>query len=679
MKRILTSLVIFFLLGSAILGRNVLFAYKAQKSVKSVCVIGTFNNWSPVAGKMKNVFSNVWMTTINIPDGVYFYNFLVDGKVVIDPTNPRKKSNGNGGYYSILIVGSFTPPKGKIGDGVIHKNYVIFNEDSRIYVNPASTKTVYFSIDTLKDDIAHVYFKSSKAYEMKKYDLNPYTDRYEITYHPKTMKFNYYFILKDGTTTFYYGSKGISSTPSAFVFDFVKPSVPILNAPTWAKGAVVYEIFPDRFFNGNPSNDPSYTLEWGGTPTYDSFFGGDLEGIRDKIGYLRDLGVDVLYTTPIFESPSNHKYNTTDYLKIDPHFGTLQTFENLLNTLHSKDMKWILDGVFNHTGTSFFAFQDILKNQKKSKYVDWYFIKRFPVRIESGDYLTFQNFPSLPKLNTENPSVQRYLKEVVDYWTKKGVDGWRIDSANVISNDFLIKLYAWIHEDNPSSLDVAEIWNNASNWFYEGAFNSTMNYLFKDAAYSYIVYGTGAKTFLQETNSYLNSYPPQLWNALWNLIDSHDTIRALTMLNGNVKKMKLLVGLQMTFIGAPMIYYGDEIGLRGGKDPLNRRCMIWDRRKWNMQLYEWYEKLIKLRHDSRAIRYGQYKPIFAKGDVLAFERFYKKEDVYVLLNASAKSQKVKLNLKGTFVDLLTSNVFKNDSSTLTVSLEPYTMVVLEKL
>ncbi len=671
--------ILLFVITVSMTARNVLFAYKAPKGVKSVCVVGTFNDWSPTLGKMKNVFKNVWMTQINVPDGVYFYDFLVDGKLVPDPANPKRRLNGHGGYYSILTVGTFSPPKGVRGDGIIHKNYVIFNDRSRVYVNPASTKTIYFSIDTLKNDVEAVYFKDKNdEFKMERRSLDEYTDRYEITFHPKSSKFEYIFVMKDGNKVFYYGANGFSNNPVSFTFNFSNPSVEILNAPYWAKGAVVYEIFVDRFFNGDRSNDPPFTSSWGDKPTYDNFFGGDLNGIIDKVGYLKDLGVNVLYTTPIFQSPSNHKYNTTNYLKVDPHFGTLQTFEKLTEKLHSEGIKWILDGVFNHTGTNFFAFQDILKNQKKSKYVKWYFVKHFPVKVESGDYLTFQNYPSLPKLNTENPDVQSYLKRVVDFWMKKGVNGWRIDSANVISNDFLVKLYHWIHEKNASSLDVGEIWSNASNWFYEGAFNSTMNYLFKDAAYAYVVYGASAQSFLKETSDYLNTYPPQLWNSLWNLIDSHDTPRALTILNGNVEKMKLLVGLQMTFIGAPMIYYGDEVGLTGGKDPMNRKCMIWNKRQWNMEIYHWYKKLISIRQHSNAIKYGKYKPLLAKGGLFSFERYTDREQVYVFLNASEQTQTLKMKMVGTFLDLISRILVKSDNGALTLSVKPYQIVILEK-
>ncbi len=653
---------LFFLifLSLFLFSKNVFFAYKAPIGTKEVAVIGTFNGWSVSAGKMRRAFGNIWTVTLNIPNGTYFYDFWVDGKIIPDPTNPKKKVNASGGYYSILTVGVFEPPKGIIGDGKIHPDYVFFKENSRTYVNPASTSLIYFSIDTLKNDVQEVFLRTShEKIPMKRVRLDGYTDRFETVFHPKSSEFSYDFELKDASTVLYDGNKGISASPTWFTFDFSHPCVKILNAPKWSKGAVVYEIFCDRFFNGNPFNDPADVCKWGGTPTYYNFFGGDLQGIIDKVEYLRTLGVNVLYTTPIFQAPSNHKYDTMNYMKIDPHFGTLKTFEKLVRKLHKSGIKWVLDGVFNHTGTTFFAFQDLLKNQDKSKYKNWYFVKRFPVKIKSGDYATFQNYPSLPKLNVDCPAVQRYLRSVIDYWTLKGIDGWRIDSANVISNDFLVKLYRWIHDVNPSTLDVAEIWSNASNWFIQGAFNSVMNYLFKDAAYAYVVYGAGAKSFENSTNSYLKLYPPQLWDSLWNLIDSHDTPRALSEA-GSLEKMKLLVGLQMTFIGAPMIYYGDEVGLTGGADPMNRRCMPWNEKKWNWPLHNWYVKMIKIHENSKALKYGNYEPILAKGDVFAFKRQYADNEVYVFTNAAAKSATVEVPLNGAFEDLVSEKVWKID-------------------
>ncbi len=677
-KIIIAFLFALTFISSLSVARKVFFAYQANENVKSVAVIGTFNNWSSVAGRMKRTFGTIWTTQLEIPDGVYLYNFLVNGKVVTDPHNPKRKPNGKGGFYSVLVVGTFTPPKGVVGDGIVHKSYVVFDEHSRTYMNPASTNTIYFAIDTLKDDVQSVSFdENNELYPMTRVKLNQYTDRYRVVFHPSKKEFSYKFVLKDGNTKFCMGKDGIATSSRNFTFDFSNPTVSILSAPEWSDGAVVYEIFPDRFFNGDTSNDPTNTLSWGGTPTNNNFFGGDLQGIIDKVNYLKDLGVDVLYTTPIFKSPSNHKYNTTDYMKVDQHFGTLETFKKLVRSLHSNDIKWVIDGVFNHTGTSFFAFQDLLKNQEKSSYVDWYFVKHFPIRIETGDYATFQNYPALPKLNTNDPDVRKYLKNVVDYWTLKGVDGWRIDSANTISNAFLVKLYGWIHKVKPNSLDVAEIWTNVSNWFNESAFNSTMNYLFKDAAYSYIVYGAGARAFLEDTNAYLNTYPPQLWNALWNLIDSHDTPRALSVLDGNVNKMKALVGLQMTFTGAPMVYYGDEIGMTGGGDPLNRRCMIWNERKWNLDIYNWYKTLVKIRNETPAIKFGSYVPFLAQGQVFGFKRSYKKQTVYVFINGGKNVESVRTRLTGKFLNLVDGSIWSSKSGPILVDLQPYEVLILK--
>ncbi len=672
------TVLILFISFTSLFSRKIFFAYQSTQNVKSVAVIGTFNNWSATATVMKRAFDNIWTVQVEIPDGTYLYNFLVDGHVVADPHNPKKKPNGKGGYYSVLTVGTFTPPTGIKGDGIIHKNYIQFDEYSRVYVNPASTNTIYFAIDTLKNDVQSINIKvGRKLYPMVPIEINKYTNRYKMILHPSTEKFHYKFIIEDGKTKLELGKSGLATTSKAFIFNFASPTVSILDAPRWAKGAIIYEIFPDRFFDGDVSNDPIYTTPWGEKPAYNNFFGGDLQGIIDKLRYLKDLGVDILYTTPIFEAQSNHKYDTQDYMRIDPHFGTMQTFRTLANLLHSNNMYWVIDGVFNHTGTDFFAFRDVIKNQQNSKYVHWYFIKHFPVRVESGDYATFQNYPSLPKLNVRNLSVQEYLKKVVNKWTSNGADGWRIDSANVIANAFLVKLYKWIHEIKPDSLDVSEIWTNASDWFNEGAFNSTMNYLFKDAAYSYIVYGAGARAFLNDTNSYLNTYPPQLWNALWNLIDSHDTPRAFTAVDGSIQKMKVLVGLQMTFIGAPMIYYGDEIGMSGGNDPLNRGCMNWKRYQWNSEIYEWYKKLIRIRRDTLAIRYGNYTPIVAKKQVFGFKRNYENQEVYVFINGGENVQDVKTPLVGSFRNLIDGSIWSYQKP-ITLELQPYEVLILER-
>lgn len=680
MKKISLFIFIFLIIASFAFSKDVLFAYQGDSNTKSVAVIGTFNDWSATADIMTNTFGNIWMKTINLPDGVYYYDFLVDGQIITDPANPKTVPNDKGGYYSLIVVGNYTLPTGKLGSGIIHKNYIHFDQNSFEYLDPASTKTIYFSFETLHDDVDGATLDvNGSMYSMKKIVMNQYTDIFRSEFHPTSTSFYYKFLLQNGTTKIEIGSSGIATSSDFFFFDFASPTVRILSVPKWSQGAVVYEIFPERFWDGNPSNNPPGTLPWGGTPTNTDFFGGDLRGIIDHLDYLKSLDINELYTTPIFEAPSNHKYDTQNYMEIDPHFGTLKTFEELSGDLSKDDIHWILDGVFNHTGTQFFAFQNLLKYQQNSPYKDWYFVLKYPVIEMPGYYRTFQDYASLPKLNVMNPDVQKYLKGVIDYWTSKGISGWRIDSANVIANQFLVDLYGWIHEVKPDSLDVAEIWTNTSQWFDEGAFNSVMNYLFQSAAYNFIIYGSGAKAFVNNTNSYLNTYPPQLWNSLWNLIDSQDTPRALTVANGDLNKMMALVGLQMTFPGAPMIYYGDEIGMTGGNDPLNRSCMIWDKSKWNMKLFDWYKLLINIHETNPALRYGNYLPIVMDKDILGFERTYEGQTLYVFINGGSTVQKVSTPLYGKFENLVDEKMIDGSESALNLTMQPYQVMILEMI
>jgi glycosidase len=225
--------------------------------------------------------------------------------------------------------------------------------------------------------------------------------------------------------------------------DFQALKVPSLP-PDWASKSVFYQIFPDRFYNGNPDNDPAGTVSWDKQPKNDNFFGGDLEGIIAKIPYLKQLGVTALYLNPIFDSPSNHKYNATDYLKIAPEFGDLWTFKKLISELHNAGMKVIIDGVFNHTGDTFWAFQDVLRRGEESRFKEWYYFRGYPVcQGQSPNYECWWNFGSLPKLNHQNPEVIKYLLKVVAFWTSVGIDGWRLDVPMKYPWNFGISLESW--------------------------------------------------------------------------------------------------------------------------------------------------------------------------------------------------------------------------------------------
>ena len=283
---------------------------------------------------------------------------------------------------------------------------------------------------------------------------------------------------------------------------------------------------------------------------------------------MRELGINTIYFNPIFEAPSVHKYDTSDYRKIDPHFGTMETFIKMAESFHENSIRFILDGVFNHTGRGFFAFCDIEKNGNKSLYKDWYNIKKFPL-IENGkpNYDCWWNFPELPKLNTENPEVKTYLIETAKDWLIKGADGWRLDVPNEIAHSFWKDFRREIQSVKPDAFIIGEIWRDGRVWLEGDEFDSVMNYRFRDACVEFFAKRTSrAEEFIQQIGSQVYIYPMKANFCMMNLLSSHDTARFYTVAEGNIIKIRLALAFQFTFIGSPSIYYGDEIGMEGGKD-----------------------------------------------------------------------------------------------------------------
>jgi cyclomaltodextrinase len=406
--------------------------------------------------------------------------------------------------------------------------------------------------------------------------------------------------------------------------------------PEWAKDVVWYQIFPERFANGDRQNDPPVTEPWGGKPEPKNYFGGDLQGIIDHQSHFSKLGVDAIYLNPVFESPTNHKYQTSDYMKIDHNFGDEQTFRRLLDDLHMSKIKLIIDGVFNHTSTGFFAFEDVKKNGELSKYRSWYNIKSFPVGPpDKPNYEGWWGLGELPKLMADTPAVRDYLFNATSYWTTMGLDGWRLDVPNEMSHDFWIQWRKLVKGINPDALIVGEIWTDASDWLKGDQFDAVMNYRFRGACVGFIALGNQTASQCDSIlHAQLASYPPEVNYVLQNLIGSHDTERFLTLCDGDVTKMKLAVLLQMTYVGAPMIYYGDEIGMTGGKDPDCRKTMIWDTTRWNMDLFRWYQKLLAIRHSSEPLRRGSFATAVTddKRQVYGFYRTQGNDTMLVVLN-----------------------------------------------
>lgn len=451
-----------------------------------------------------------------------------------------------------------------------------------------------------------------------------------------------------------------------------------VRVPDWVQDAIFYQIFPERFANGDPSNDPPNVEKWGGTPKIDNYFGGDLKGVIDHLDYLQNLGINAIYFNPLFESNSNHKYHTSDYMKIDDNFGDETVFKQLLHESHKRGIKIVIDGVFNHSGTQFWAFQDIVKNEKKSKYLHWYNVHSFPVSLPPNkpNYEAWWGLGELPKLMTDNPDVRKYLFDATKYWTEMGIDGWRLDVPNEMSHDFWIQWRKLVKGINPDCYIVGEIWDDASPWLKGDQFDAVMNYRFRGACVGYIALeNLNAFQFDSILTVQRSQYPANVNYALQNLIGSHDTERFLTLCGGDASKVKLALLVQMTYLGAPMVYYGDEIGMEGGKDPDCRRTMEWDSTKWNMDLHSWFKKLIKIRNDHPVLRRGDFTTLLIDtvNNLYAFRRQYNKQTTVVVLNNSKKETSVSVETKTgiqSWSDLITNTRYSSSDGRVTVSLQP---------
>lgn len=380
-----------------------------------------------------------------------------------------------------------------------------------------------------------------------------------------------------------------------------------IKTPEWVKKTIWYQIFPERFANGNSENDPQGTLPWGSTlPTRENFFGGDIQGITQKLDYLKDLGINGIYLCPIFTASSNHKYDTIDYFNIDPCFGTKEDFKRLVDEAHARGMRVMLDAVFNHMGDFSMQWQDVVKYGKESRFADWFHIKEFPVsykETENNEFATdityevFANTPHMPKLNTANPEVVDYLLNIATYWIKQfDIDAWRLDVANEIDHHFWQKFYQATHELKSDFYVVGEVWHSAQEWVGHKEFDAAMNYPYTESLIQGVIsQDISLSQMISMLNEQLMLYRDQTNQVMLNSLDTHDTVRLLRLCNENKDLARQALALMFLQPGSPCIYYGTEIGMTGGFDPDNRRCMIWDESKQDMKMYNFVKELINFR------------------------------------------------------------------------------------
>ncbi|WP_062352112.1 glycoside hydrolase family 13 protein [Bacillus kwashiorkori] len=560
-------------------------------------------------------------------------------------------------------------------------------------------ETMHITIRTKKDDIESVKLIYGDPYEfenktwitkkelMKKSGSDNLFDYWFLAVKPAFRRLRYGFELSDGNETIVYTEKGfftnapLDDTAYYFCFPYLNPA-DIFEAPQWVKNTVWYQIFPERFANGNKENDPENTLPWGSSmPTPTNFFGGDFEGVIEHLDYLVDLGINGLYFTPIFKAYSNHKYDTIDYFEIDPQFGDKETFKKLVNECHKRGIRVMLDAVFNHSGYYFPQFQDVLKNGANSKYKDWFHIREFPLQTEPlPNYDTFAFTPNMPKLNTENAEVKEYLLEVGRYWVREfDIDGWRLDVANEVDHEFWREFRKAVHSVKKDVYILGEIWHDSMPWLQGDEFDAVMNYPFTYGTLEFFAKDTlKAKEFSEMIQHVLCSYPRNVNEVAFNLLGSHDTPRIQNIAHFHEGKIRLMFAFQLSFIGTPCIYYGDEIGMTGEQDPGCRKCMEWNPEKQNQSLRDDVKKLISLRK-TYAVFGSEAEMRFLEANdetnhvVIAKET--DNEILYIVMNNSNKNIDITIPIESENVNKAYTNLWNGKESafehTITTSVEPH--------
>ncbi|OAB45367.1 alpha-glycosidase [Paenibacillus glacialis] len=558
-------------------------------------------------------------------------------------------------------------------------------------------KTIHIRIRTKRGDITSIDAMTGDKYAwdqtityipMSILSSDELFDYWECEVIPPYRRLRYGFLLhKDDQKVWMTEYNFLNEQPSdpnrLFDFPYIN-MIDVFKTPDWVKDAVFYQIFPERFANGDPSINPPGTLPWGGTPQRDNFFGGDLQGVIDHIDHLSNLGINALYFTPLFTATTNHKYDTEDYLQIDSQFGDVDLLKKLVALCHERGIRVIMDAVFNHSGRTFAPFVDVQKNGESSRYKDWFHISKFPIRVENGipTYETFAFEPLMPKLNTENPEVKAYLLHVAEYWIKEvDIDGWRLDVANEVDHQFWREFREVIKKTKPDAYILGEIWHDSSNWLQGDQFDAVMNYPFTNATLDFFVEGsTDAEQFSHAIGKQVALYPRQANEVAFNLLDSHDTARLITLCKDDKRKMKLAVTFLLTFTGTPCIYYGDEIGITGDFDPGCRKCMEWDPSKQDHDLFTFYQELIKLRLDHSALRTGTFTFLSSQSGstTLAYSREDEKDKFIILMNNDSKKHSIELSLAETQLeDTHSGKTYTITNGSLAVALPPYSYMMLK--
>ncbi|MCR4943178.1 MAG: glycoside hydrolase family 13 protein [Clostridium sp.] len=498
----------------------------------------------------------------------------------------------------------------------------------------------------------------------------------------------YYFVIIQGYDRVYYGNNDerLGGIGQVYNYNPIPYQITVYEksiVPDWYKEGVIYQIFVDRFCNGNkdgkvlqPKKNSFIYGDWSDKPMYIKdtlgriarwdFYGGNLEGVISKLDYLKELGISIIYLNPIFEASSCHKYDTGDYEKIDEMFGTKETFERLCSMAKEKGMRIILDGVFSHTGSDskyfnkFNNYEEVGAYQStESKYYKWYRFQHYPDKYEC--WWGIDNQPNVEELE---PSYADYIvngeNSIIERWMKSGANGWRLDVADELPDDFIKMIKKKMKEVKEDSVLIGEVWEDASNkvsysqkreYFYGKELDSVTNYPFRESFINFIKGYIKSDKFKKIILSLYENYPRENFYACMNVLGTHDTERIFTILDERVELFKLIIGLQMTLPGVPIVYYGDEAGVTGGKDPDNRKTYPWGNE--NIDILDYYRLLIGIRNREKALKKGNLKFYDTDLDVCMYERQFENEIVLIAVNTSGENKTLNnISLKGKYFDLL---------------------------
>lgn len=684
---------------------HVRFSYQALTAGKyEVGIAGDFTHWKILS---LQDFGGLYLIDFDLKPGRYRYKYIVDGVWKTDPNNELKEPDPFGGENSIIIVQQDSSPKNwsealSRASQLDARSFISCHRPSKDIVE------LRFSWYPGLADSVWICFSDCSL------SLNPLGRSSTLMSWHCTFRLSqarkFYIKIRYQRQDTFLALAGFTAQPPQSGWITIDPEVyPVFEIPAWLKTSVVYQIFMDRFCNGNPANDQDFSesyyegsrekppegeylppnkeyyhlvKDWydssslkqnpylpEGMPDWWSFYGGDIAGVKKQLDYLSELGITLIYFNPLWEAKSNHKYDAADFQKVDPHFGSEQELQELVAAAHDRDIRIILDVAFNHTGETFWAFRDTVEKGADSAYWHWYDWYQWPLPdplpIDFKPrkyYQCWWGIKDMPDLNydlSRQHPYENYIRDInnaevnwdlvnhvldaASWWISKiGIDGFRLDVPDEVPWWFWQLFRARVKGLKPEAWLVGEIWSNAKAWINERYFDSVMNYAyFKNPVLEFFIQKLISKRdFISRIEEGLAAYPHHASQVMMNLLGSHDTQRVMQLAKGDLKRVKEAVFFQMTYVGIPHIYYGDEIAMQGGKDPDNRRPFNW---KWKedavaVELREFYRDLLQLRKTQKLLCEGEF--VFEKSsqDLIRYRRYDDERALLCVINLSEQDK-----------------------------------------